>query len=34
LKAIETWWDHRSGLAEDGSDNGLLAKIEEFRHAS
>ena len=33
-KAIEHWMDHRSGLAEDGSDNGLLAKIEEFRHAS
>ena len=33
-KAIEVWWDHRSGLAEDGSDNSLLAKIEEFRHAS
>ena len=33
-KAIETWWDHRSGLAENGGDSGLLARIEEFRHAS
>ncbi len=33
-KAIENWMDVRAGLAEDGSDNGLLAKIEEFRHAS
>ncbi len=33
-KAIENWMDERAGLAEDGSDNGLLAKIEEFRHAS
>jgi hypothetical protein len=33
-KAIEVWWDHRSGLAEDNSDTDLLAKIEEFRHAS
>ncbi len=32
-KAIENWMDLRAGLAEDGSDNGLLAKIEEFRHA-
>ncbi len=33
-KAIENWMDVRAGLAENGSDNGLLAKIEEFRHAS
>ena len=33
-KAIEHWMDVRAGLAEDGSDNGLLAKIEEFRNAS
>ncbi len=33
-KAIENWMDVRAGLAQDGSDNGLLAKIEEFRHAS
>ncbi len=33
-KAIDHWMDMRAGLAEDGSDNGLLAKIEEFRHAS
>ncbi len=33
-KAIENWMNLRAGLAEDGSDNGLLAKIEEFRHAS
>ena len=33
-KAIESWMDVRAGLAEDGSDNGLLAKIEEFRRAS
>ena len=33
-KAIENWMDVRAGLAEDGGDNGLLAKIEEFRHAS
>ena len=33
-KAIENWMDLRAGLVEDGSDNGLLAKIEEFRHAS
>ncbi len=33
-KAIENWMDVRAGLAEDGSDNGLLAKIEEFRRAS
>ena len=26
--------DARSGLAVDGSDKGLLARIEEFRHAS
>ena len=32
-KAIENWMDVRAGLAEDGNDNGLLAKIEEFRHA-
>ena len=34
FKAIENWMDVRAGLAEDGSDNGLLAKIEEFKHAS
>ena len=34
FKAIENWMDVRAGLAQDGSDNGLLAKIEEFRHAS
>ncbi len=34
FKAIENWMDVRAGLAEDGSDNGLLAKIEEYRHAS
>ena len=34
LKAIERWWDARSGLAADVSDKGLLARIEEFRHAS
>ena len=34
FKAIVTWWDHRSGLAENGGDSGLLARIEEFRHAS
>ena len=34
FKAIEHWMDVRAGLAEDGSDNGLLAKIEEYRHAS
>ena len=34
FKAIENWMDVRAGLAEDGSDHGLLAKIEEFRHAS
>ncbi len=33
-KAIENWMDVRAGLDQDGSDNGLLAKIEEFRHAS
>jgi len=33
-KAIENWMDVRAGLAEDGVDNGLLAKIEEFRNAS
>ncbi len=33
-KAIENWMDVRAGLAQDGSDNGLLAKIEEFRRAS
>ena len=33
-KAIENWMDMRSGLAESGNDNGLLAKIEEFRNAS
>ena len=33
-KAIENWMDVRAGLAQDGSDNGLLSKIEEFRHAS
>ena len=33
-KAIENWMDVRAGLAEDGSDNGLMAKIEEFRRAS
>ncbi len=33
-KAIENWMDMRAGLAEDGSDTGLLAKIEEFRCAS
>ena len=34
FKAIENWMDVRAGLAEDGNDNGLLAKIEEFKHAS
>ncbi len=33
-KAIENWMDVRAGLAQDGSDNRLLAKIEEFRRAS
>ncbi len=33
-KAIENWMDVRAGLAQEGADNGLLAKIEEFRHAS
>ena len=33
-KAIENWMDVRAGLAQDGSDNGLMAKIEEFRLAS
>ena len=33
-KAIENWMDVRAGLAQDGSDNGLMTKIEEFRHAS
>ena len=33
-KAIENWMDMRAGLAEDGSDTGLQAKIEEFRRAS
>ena len=33
-KAIESWMDVRAGLGEDGSDKGLLTKIEEFRHAS
>jgi len=33
-KAIENWWDHRSGLAEDSSDRGLIAQIEEYRNAS
>jgi hypothetical protein len=33
-QAIDAWWDHRSGLAEDGGDSGLLARIEELRHAS
>ena len=34
VKAIDHWMDVRAGLAADGSDNGLLAKIEEFRRAS
>lgn len=33
-KAIEMWWDSRSGLADDGSDKGLLVRIEEMRRAS
>jgi hypothetical protein len=33
-KAIEHWWDQRSGLAKDGAESGLLARIEEFRHAA
>ena len=33
-KAIENWMDVRAGLVRDGIDNGLLAKIEEFRRAS
>jgi len=33
-KAIENWMDVRAGLAQDGSDNGLMARIEEFRNAS
>ncbi len=33
-KAIENWMDVRAGLAAVGAENGLLAKIEEFRHAS
>ena len=32
-KAIENWMDVRAGLAQDGSDNGLLARIEEFSNA-
>ncbi len=33
-KEIENWMDGRAGLAEDGRDNGLMAKIEEYRRAS
>ena len=33
-KAIESWMDARAGLAQDGNDNSLLVKIEEFRRAS
>ncbi len=33
-KAIENWMDVRAGLVEDGSDTGLLAKMEEVRRAS
>ena len=33
-KAIEHYMDVRAGLAEDGIDTGLLAKIEDFRRAS
>ena len=33
-RAIENWMDVRAGLAQDGRDNGLMAKIEEFRNAS
>ena len=33
-KAIERWWDERSGLAEDGGDKGLLARIEEMKNAT
>ncbi len=34
FKAIWHWMDVRAGLAEDGGDNGLMAKIEDFRRAS
>ena len=33
-KAIEAWWDSRSGLAQDDGDQGLIARIEEMRRAS
>lgn len=33
-KAIEAWYDERSGLAKDAGDNGLMARIEGMRHAS
>ncbi len=33
-KAIENWMDLRAGLVENGNDNGLHAKIEEYRNAS
>ena len=33
-KAIERWWDERSGLVEDGGDKGLLARIEEMKNAT
>ena len=31
-RAIESWMDVRAGLAQDGSDNGLMAKIEDMRN--
>ncbi len=33
-KAIEAWYDERSGLAGAAGDNGLMARIERMRHAS
>lgn len=33
-KAIESWWDQRSGIAEAGSEDGLIARIEEFRNGT
>ncbi len=33
VKAIEHWMDVRAGLVQDGNDNGLMARIEEFRNA-
>ncbi len=34
LKAIEVWWDRRSGLAADDRDGGLMQRLDALRHGT